>query len=130
MPQLASRSGSIIEVSAGELRQQMGGQLDLCSGCGRLYRDWVSSGHQANHERIGQALADTAVASMALGRNVAMVVAIPADCSQGSQALRNSNMAEKLDALGDGRSAESVVELSCFLRRLQDPQFLIVESMR
>lgn len=58
--------GSIMEVTSGDLRRHLSEPLDLCSDCGPLFLDWLRSGHQTHQDGPGEALADTAVASMSL----------------------------------------------------------------
>lgn len=63
---LTDQPGSIVEVKAGDLVNRTGETLDLCQTCCDRFADWLRSGRQANHDGPGGALADTAVASMAL----------------------------------------------------------------
>jgi hypothetical protein len=56
----------VLELSAGELRQQLSEPADLCSDCSALFLDWLRAGHETPQDGAGEALADTVVASTAL----------------------------------------------------------------
>jgi hypothetical protein len=58
--------GSILEIKAGLLARRFSEPLDLCTDCGSLFANWLRSGRQTRQNGPGEALADTAVASMAL----------------------------------------------------------------
>lgn len=58
--------GVIIVVQAGGMVRQHPEPLDLCKECSERFSEWLRSGHQANHGVPGGALADTAVAAMAM----------------------------------------------------------------
>jgi hypothetical protein len=60
------RCGAVVDVQAGGMVRQYPEALDLCKECSERFADWLRSGHQANHSGPGGALADTAVASMAM----------------------------------------------------------------
>ena len=58
---------SILELKAGELTKQFAEPwIDLCGPCSERFIDWLRSGRQANRDGPGEALADLAVASMAM----------------------------------------------------------------
>lgn len=63
--------GSIIELMAGELRRRWPEELDWCPDCSHSFEDWMKSGSQTNHDGLGGAIADTAVASMELAGAIA-----------------------------------------------------------
>jgi hypothetical protein len=60
--------GWTLEVKAGSIRTRFPEPLDLCSDCGSLFGDWLRSGkpHHTHQDAAGEALSDTAVASMEL----------------------------------------------------------------
>lgn len=60
------RDFSIVELAAGPIRASVGRSIDLCPDCTERFKDWIRSGRQASQDGIGEALADTAVSSMAL----------------------------------------------------------------
>jgi len=64
--QSATLEGAVVDVQAGGMVRQYADPLDLCQECSERFSDWLKSGRQANHHEPGGALADTAVASLAL----------------------------------------------------------------
>jgi hypothetical protein len=66
---ITDQPGSILEAKAGDLaKTPPDAWVDLCHECSGLFLDWLKAGraNQANHDGIGGALADRAVARMAL----------------------------------------------------------------
>jgi hypothetical protein len=58
---MVDQPGSILEANAGDLPKQTDEPwIDLCSPWSSLFLDWIRSykSHHANHDGIGQALAD------------------------------------------------------------------------
>lgn len=59
--------GSILKAEAGDVAKAMGEPyLDLCSTCSGLFLDWLRSGRQTHQDGAGEAIRDTAIASMEL----------------------------------------------------------------
>jgi len=64
---VTDRPGSIVEVKAGDLVDRIGETVDLCPVCSDGFTSWLRSARQAHQDGPGEAIAATAVASMATG---------------------------------------------------------------